>query len=241
MDKKLKVAEFAALLGIVPKTVYKMIERNEVITVTERVNNRQTTLIVTNDEQIEEFRKNYGKQQVNNGNYYNSVTENNQSIPVNTGNEYLNNQNNSNLASEVIDKILTLNDGYYEQLNNYSDKIMSINEELISAKSNLLLLEDKRKTAEGDKKHWENKYFEIEAEKKELLGEIEKRNRIILTIVAVSCTLFISGIVGLILFNNTIPQKETVQQPTTDQISVVQPQKNEVKPVAQPRDKIIKK
>lgn len=241
MDKKLKVAEFATLLGIVPKTVYKMIERNEVITVTERVNNRQTTLIVTNDEQIEEFRKNYGKQQVNNGNYYNSVTENNQSIPVNTGNEYSYNQDNSNLASEVIDKILTLNDGYYEQLNNYSDKIMSINEELISAKSNLLLLEDKRKTAEGDKKHWENKYFEIEAEKKELLGEIEKRNRIILTIITVSCTLFISVIMGLILFNNTIPQKETVQQPTTEQISVVQPQKTEVKPVAQPRDRIIKK
>lgn len=241
MDKKLKVAEFATLLGIVPKTVYKMIERNEVITVTERVNNRQTTLIVTNDEQIEEFRKNYGKQQVNNGNYYNSVTENNQSIPVNTGNEYSNNQNNSNLASEVIDKILTLNDGYYEQLNNYSDKIMSINEELISAKSNLLLLEDKRKTAEGDKKHWENKYFEIEAEKKELLGEIEKRNRIILTIITVSCTLFISVIMGLILFNNTISQKETVQQPTTEQISVIQPQKNEVKPLAQPQDRIIKK
>ncbi len=241
MDKKLKVAEFATLLGIVPKTVYKMIERNEVITVTERVNNRQTTLIVTNNEQIEEFRKNYGKQQINNGNYYNSVTENNQSIPVNNGNEYSNNQNNSNLASEVIDKILTLNDGYYEQLNNYSDKIMSINEELISAKSNLLLLEDKRKTAEGDKKHWENKYFEIEAEKRELLGEIEKRNRIILTIITVSCTLFISVIVGLILFNNTILQKETVQQPTTEKTSAVQIQKNEVKPIAQPRDKTIKK
>ena len=61
MEKKLKVADFAALLGIVPKTVYKMIERNEVITVSERVNNRQTTLIVTDEEQIKNFRKIYGK------------------------------------------------------------------------------------------------------------------------------------------------------------------------------------
>lgn len=57
MEKKFKVAEFAALLGIVPKTVYKMIERNEIITVSERVNNRQTTLVVTSDEQIQELKK----------------------------------------------------------------------------------------------------------------------------------------------------------------------------------------
>ncbi len=143
MEKKLKVADFAALLGIVPKTVYKMIERNEVITVSERVNNRQTTLIVTDDEQIENFRKIYGKTQVNNGNYYNSVTENEQSQPVIEGEIVENNTHNNDFTNEVIDRIIALNDGYNAQLNEYNNRIQQVNEELITAKSKMLLLEDK--------------------------------------------------------------------------------------------------
>lgn len=143
MEKKLKVADFAALLGIVPKTVYKMIERNEVITVSERVNNRQTTLIVTDDEQIENFRKVYGKTQVNNGNYYNSVTKNEQLQPVIEGEVIENNTHNNDFANEVIDRIIALNDGYNAQLNEYNNRIQQVNEELITAKSKMLLLEDK--------------------------------------------------------------------------------------------------
>lgn len=143
MEKKLKVADFAALLGIVPKTVYKMIERNEVITVSERVNNRQTTLIVTDDEQIENFRKVYGKTQVNNGNYYNSITKNEQLQPVIEGEVIENNTHNNDFANEVIDRIIALNDGYNAQLNEYNNRIQQVNEELITAKSKMLLLEDK--------------------------------------------------------------------------------------------------
>lgn len=143
MDRKLKVAEFAALLGIVPKTVYKMIERNEIITVTEKVNNRQTTLVITNDEQIEEFRKSYSKNQVNNGNYYENVTENECSESYTERNEQVKNNYGTEFANEVIDKIITINNGYNEQINEYNNRLEKVNEQLITAKSKLLLLEDK--------------------------------------------------------------------------------------------------
>ena len=40
---------------------------------------------------------------------------------------------------------------------------------------------------------------------------------------------------------NIVATKTVTIQPTNEQSSVVQPQKNEVKPVTQPRNKIIKK
>ena len=143
MEKKLKVAEFATLLGIVPKTVYKMIERNEIITVNERVNNRQTTLVVTSDEQINELKKTYSKEQVNDGNYYENVTDNNHSITGYKESEVLKRLDNNSFANDVIDRIITLNDGYNEQLKAYNDRLQRVNEELITAKSKMLLLEDK--------------------------------------------------------------------------------------------------
>lgn len=143
MEKKFKVAEFAALLGIVPKTVYKMIERNEIITVSERVNNRQTTLVVTSDEQIQELKKTYSKEQVNNGNCYENVTENNQLFTANEHVYDLKPIQYADFANEVIDRIITLNDGYNEQLNSYNDRLQRVNEELITTKSKMLLLEDK--------------------------------------------------------------------------------------------------
>ena len=143
MERKLKVAEFATLLGIVPKTVYKMIERNEIITVSEKVNNRQTTLVITSDEQIKELKKNYGKEQVITGNYYGNVTENEHSVTDNVNQYNTASANNQDFTAEVIDRIITLNDGYNEQLSAYNDRLQRVNEELITAKSKMLLLEDK--------------------------------------------------------------------------------------------------
>lgn len=150
MERKLKVAEFATILGVVPKTVYKMIERNEIITVNERVNNRQMTLIVTDDEQIEKFKSIYGKLPVSDGNCYNSVTDNDRLQPVSEQSHTVNESecmekafNNANFTNEVIDRIITLNNGYNEQLNTYNERLQRVNEELITAKSKMLLLEDK--------------------------------------------------------------------------------------------------
>lgn len=222
MEKKLKVADFAALLGIVPKTVYKMIERNEVITVSERVNNRQTTLIVTDDEQIENFRKIYGKTQVNNGNYYNSVTENEQLQPVIEGEVIENNAHNNDFANEVIDRIIALNDGYNAQLNEYNNRIQQVNEELITAKSKMLLLEDKA----GREGLYLNEINELKEGNKRLkLG--------LYALIAVSVMLLL-GLTGYVTYNLTTQKLSSSYQVNSksEQVSYqVEAKKNEVKPI----------
>lgn len=222
MEKKLKVADFAALLGIVPKTVYKMIERNEVITVSERVNNRQTTLIVTDNEQIENFKKIYGKTQVNNGNYYNSVTENEQSPPVIEGEIIENNTHNTDFANEVIDRIIALNDGYNAQLNEYNNRIQQVNEELITAKSKMLLLEDKA----GREGLYLNEINELKKGNKRLkLG--------LYALITVSVMLLL-GLTGYVTYNLTTQKLSSSYQVTAKSEQVndqVEAKKNEVKPI----------
>lgn len=143
MERRMKVADFAALIGVVPKTVYKMIEREEIITVNEKVNNRSTTLIVTTDEQIEELKKSYGKDTVHDGNCYENVTVNNRSMD-DINSQYMEKINNNNIVTaEVIDRIITLNEGYNEQLKEVTEKLFTVNDELVKVKSQTLLLEDK--------------------------------------------------------------------------------------------------
>lgn len=143
MERKMKVADFAALLGVAAKTVYKMIEREEIMTVTEKVNNRATTLVVATDEQISELKKNYSKEQVITGNCCENVTDNNHSIIDAEGYEVVRNNNDTNFASEVIDRIIAINDGYNEQLKEYNERLQRVNDELVTERSKVLLLEDK--------------------------------------------------------------------------------------------------
>lgn len=229
MDRRLKVAEFAALLGIVPKTVYKMIERNEIVTVTEKVNNRQTTIVVTNDEQIEEFKKSYSKNQVNNGNYYENVTENEYSENYIERNEQVKNHNGAEFANEVIDKIITLNNEYNEQINEYNNRLERVNEELITAKSKMLLLEDKAGR--------EGTYIN---EINELRTGNNKLKKVVYSLVSVIVVLLLI-LTCYTTYNIVISRPRNSQTLTTEQISVVNPKKNEVKLIAQPRDKRIKK
>ena len=45
-DNKIKVAEFATILGITQKTVYRMIDRGELDTCQDIVNNRSITYVI---------------------------------------------------------------------------------------------------------------------------------------------------------------------------------------------------
>ncbi len=224
MDKKLKVADFAALLGIVPKTVYKMIERGEVVTVTERVNNRQTTLIVTDDDQIEEFRKSYSKNQVNVGNYYENVTDSDYSEKLAERNNQVKNSYGTEFVNEVIDKVITLNNGYSEQINEYNNRLERVNEDLITAKSKMLLLEDKA----GREGLYINEINGLKTDNNKL-------KRLIYCLFTV-IVIMLLGFTCYLTYNIVIAKTATTQ-PTTENSSAVQAQKNEVKPVAQPRDK----
>lgn len=125
MDNKFKVSDFAGIIGCSQKTVYRMIERGELITVNEQVNGRKIVFILANNKQIEEIKKNQASFSVNDGNYEESLSNN---VSQNT--------TNAELLNVYADKLFEMN-----KINN--EQIMKLNEELISFKSRVPLLEDK--------------------------------------------------------------------------------------------------
>lgn len=210
MEKRLKVSDFATLVGIVPKTVYKMIERGEIMTVTEKVNNRNTTVIITSDEQIEEFKKNYGKSPVNEGNYYENLTDNDHTITYPNGNNMENYNNNNVITAEVIDRIISLNEGYNEQLKEVTEKLFSANDELVKVKSQTLLLEDKA----GREGYYLNE-----------INTLEKANNRLKSFIYLLFTVIVLLLIGLTFY---VTYNVTVNNRTnTDSISVIEQKKAE--------------
>lgn len=221
MEKKLKVSEFASLIGVTQKTVYRMIEREEVKTVIEKVNNRQTTLILTNDEEIKCHRIIYGKDTDNDGNCEDILTVNDEFITDNNRSQTNNNNNSSDKALQIM---MELND----KLN---DKLEKVNNELIESKSKQLLL--------AHHESRESFYLEeingLRTENKQLLNDKDKQYKTSMIVILVLSIV----IVGLItfnivssMFNNkniksddaNISKIENVA-PTGDKISPVQPNK----------------
>lgn len=202
MGKRVKVADFAELVGCTPKTVYKMIERGELITGSERVNNRETTVIITSDAQIEDLQIQLGKLPVN-------VGECNETVTVNDGNEPVKNSNNNVYESAIVDKVIELS-------NEYINRLTTVNEELVNYKSQVLLLEDKQKTEKENLTRWQQDFYEKDAELKTL-----KKSK--LTVIYWLITVIVLLIIGLItvsllLFfekeksnnNNNLTGKDTV-------------------------------
>ena len=133
MKRKLKFSEFAELIGTTAKTVYKMGDRGEIITVIEKVNNRPTRLVVIDDEEIIKFKNIYSKKPVNDGNYEDIVTVNND---ISNDNNYSESINSNEFVQEIFDKLIEIND-------TYNNKLSKLNDELITSRTKLLLLEDK--------------------------------------------------------------------------------------------------
>ena len=132
MEKKMKIAEFAALVGTSPKTIYNQIEKGKLITVNEIQNGREIALIITSDEQIQEFQNIYGKVKVNENNYEDILTVNESEYTVNE----IQNQQNQHSLENSIDKLITYN-------NQLQERLMKVTDEVIESKSKQLLLEDK--------------------------------------------------------------------------------------------------
>lgn len=196
MEKKLSVAEFAALVGTTSKTVYERIKRNselpleeQLLTVDEKVKGRSVTLISTNTQQIDVYKNIYGKNTVINGEYYEILTDNESSKPVINANEpvKINNDNTSN--GEVINRLLTLN----EDNNN---RILQLTNELITAKQNQLLLEDKAGR--------EGLYLKEINELKTQLKTDNNRNKIVINTLLTLLILLIMVIIGLLTWFITV-------------------------------------
>ena len=196
MEMKLKFAEFAELIGTTAKTVYKMEEREEIITVTEKVNNRPTRLVVTNSEQINHFKNVYSKSPVNIGNCEDIVTNNNQSMNVNNTSQIT---NNNDVMQEMFEKIVTMNE-------QYNNRIAKLNEELIDSKSKLLYLEDKA----GREGYYLQEINELKTENKELKTS---KTKVINLLVAVIVILSMV-IVAFITFNIATAEKQKQMEKT---------------------------
>lgn len=208
MEKKYKISEFAAILGITAKTVYRMVEREEIMTVIEKVNNRPTTLVLATDEQIENFKHAYGKDMVNVGNYEDILTENNENVSDNNPTQY---NKYTGSANDVIEKILQINQ-------QYNERIQTLNEELIDSKSKLLLLEDKSQR-EG---MYLNEIRELKTENEQL--KTSKQNNFNLSlIVIVALLLVIIGMTTYIIVSNNTEagiknKNEQIEQPVKENI-----------------------
>ena len=202
MERRLKFSEFAELIGTTAKTVYKMEEREEITTVIEKVNNRPTRLVVTNDEQINYFRNVYSKSPVNSGNYEDIVTNNNDTMNNSNASQTA---NNNEIIQDMFERIIILND-------EYNNRIEKLHSELLDSKSKLLLLEDKA----GREGLYFKEINELKLQNEQLKTDKSKVANQLTAIIVV----LLMVVVGLITYNITMAQKkEQPKQEITQQVN----------------------
>lgn len=207
MEKKYKIADFAQLIGTSAKTVYRMIEREQLTTVIEKVNNRQTTMVVSNDEQIKEFATMNGKYNGNVGNYEDILTVNNEGM---TNNNPSQNNNNAEIVNEIMDKILVLNEEFLNRLN-------KVNEELTNSKAQVLCLEDKAGR--------EGMYLKEINELKRDNNLLMKSKQTLFNVSLIVIFTLITVIIGMCLFNvmSKSNDNEVIEEMSNNQVTVETP------------------
>lgn len=129
---KMKVAEFSALVGTTSKTIYELIGKGELITVKEKVNGREISMILTDENQINKLKLSYGKLPVNEGNCKEILTDNNSNSQFN---DSKNIQDAFNINT-ITEQLITVN----KELQN---RLFTVTDELITVKGQVPLLEDK--------------------------------------------------------------------------------------------------
>ena len=143
MEKRMNVADFAALVGTTSKTIYEKINNHDELpvieqlnTVIEKVKGRSIKLIITNSDQIEYYKNLYRKDTVIDGEYYETLTDNNSEKTFNNLHDNVMNKNNAGFQGDLFDKFITVN-------NEYNNRLQQLTDELITSKSKQLLLEDR--------------------------------------------------------------------------------------------------
>lgn len=223
MGKKLKFSEFAELIGVTPKTVYKMKDRGEIRTVIERLNGRETLVVITSDEEIQNFRSMNGKGTDINGDCEDILTDYEVIDADNNPSQYRNNVT----VMEMFDKTLLLNQEYIRQINDlnekhndrilklneeYNNQIKKLNEELLNSEKQVQLLEDKA----GREGFYLNEINGLKRENERLSNSKQKVNNRFLAVIG----FLLLVLVGLITHNvaqssvneSEVQKKEPVQQ-----------------------------
>lgn len=236
---KMNVAEFASLVGAVNKTIYKIIEKTEdeenksnlqeieqIITFYETINGRNVRMISTYPEQIEYYKKRFGKCTVNYSNCNDNVTENYSTFTQENVNQKVNMSQSQSLSEEIIDKILKVNEEFITRLDKKNEEIKKLQDDLIETKSKQLLLEDKGGRADlyfEEMKKMESKVKELENSKnqqaKEIQGYKDKIKYYIFTIIFIVTMVLIAIITYSITINlhsmdSNLPVEEQVYSST---------------------------
>lgn len=205
MEKKYSVADFAELVGTTAKTIYQKIDNydnlpvNEQLqTVKEKVKGREVTFIVTDSEQVTYYQNLYGKNTVNEGEYYENLTYNNGDLQYNNIQNMVKNNNNNNFGVEIFDKLMTLNETYL-------NKIETVTNELMEYKSKSLLLEDKASR--------EGFYLKEVNELKTDNEKLRTSNKLLQVILITLITLILTVIVTLLIVNNSSNTSDIKKEP----------------------------
>ena len=200
MEKKYSVADFAALVGTTAKTIYQKIDNydnlpvNEQLeTVKEKVKGREITFVVTNSDQINYFKNLYGKNTVNEREYYENFTYNNGNSQVNNNVNGSESAHDNKSSSDMFDKLMTLNETYL-------NRIETVTNELMEYKSKTLLLEDKA-SREG---LYINEIRELKTDNEKL----KTRNKWLFIVLVTLISVLITVLVTLIIVNNSDPEHD---------------------------------
>lgn len=210
MEKRLTVADFAALVGTTSKTIYQKIDNydnlpvNERLsTVKEKVKGREITFIVTTSEQIEYYQNLYCKNPVNEREYYENVTNFNGDTQVNNGFNSSKFNNNNNTSSDVFNKLMTLNETYL-------NRIETVTNELMDYKSRSLLLEDKASR--------EGMYLNEINDLKKDNEKLKTHNKTLFTVLIVIITVLLTVCVMLFVVNNIKSDQDIKKEPIQQEV-----------------------
>ena len=212
----MNIAEFAALVGTTSKTIYGKINNssnlpvNEKLkTVKEKVKGREVTLILTDSEQIEYYQNLYGKDTVIDGEYYETLTDNNGNKQVDNPTDRVRALISEAMDIDIFDKLNTV-------YNDHNQELKKVYEELATFKGKQLLLEDKA-NREG---YYLNQINDLKKE--------NNRNKLYINLLITVLTILLLLITGFITYNIAVNKGK---EQTTEKSSVVQAQPITVKPV----------
>lgn len=207
MEKELKIAELSALWNVSVPTCWNRIKKEGLTTFKKKdETNKDITYIRISEEIINKYVIN----EVNN--LYKDINNVYYEDMLNVNN--VNNPETVNNTSDIIKDLINLNKGYNEELktvyNDYNNRLERLQEELITYKSKVPLLED-RANREG-------LYLkEIEDLKKENKSDkiLIKVLITLLIIIIMVIIMFITYFITVDNLNNTEPEKPVIEEVST--------------------------
>lgn len=225
----MNVADFATLVGTTSKTIYEKLKKNDelpvnekLLTVNEKVKGREITLIVTNSEQISYYQNLYGKDTVNDGKYYETLTENNGYKQVNNVSKSVNDVqqpvktfDTADLESKLFDKLLTVNKEFNTRYEEKITQLISVSNELAEVKSRQLLLEDKA----GREGLYIKEINELKTDNESIKKSNARLKYVIITLIMV----IIGFVMYIVMVNNVSQPVNDLQESVTNE-QVIAPQ-----------------